>query len=864
VKKNIKNKTLLLLLISLVFISSCSTKKKAFTNRKYHNITAKYNGYFNGKESLKYGIKKLEKAHTEDYSLILPTYKTKHLNTYKSHHAYMDKSIKKGSIVIQKHSIKIKGKEYCKWIDDSYFLVAKAYFYKGEFDEARKTFEYIRTNYKKSFKAYESTLWIARCLIEKGDLNSAESELEEVESNRKFPEKLEKEYHTILSSLYLKQKNYALATDELKTLCNSIKRKSKKVRYFYILAQIYQDAGDSRRAKKYYELVIRTNPEYEMVFNAKMNLARSLRGEKDLQLMRQKLYKMTKDEKNKEYLDQIYYTLAEMDMLLPDTLAAIDNYLLSTKMSIENDPQKSVSFLSLGKISYNKSNYVLAKEYYDSAYVFMPEDHLEYREVKEKQSILEQLVFHLNTIKHEDSLQTLAIMDPFVRKSIIQSVISELIRKEQEEMLEKQNRGGRGGYNSRNGREENFGNTVSGGKWYFYNPATLSFGMSEFKKKWGKRKLEDDWRRSNKKSINENLSDSSAFIDKKEEGFSDKKSEKYYLDQLPTTKEQLEKSDNKIINAYYQASVIYNEDLNEKIKSDDMLTQLIGRFPFNNEFTPLAYYSLYLTKVESKKEEEATQIKNLLIKYFPKSNYAKMLLDSNFIKNIHNIKREKEQQYNTIFQLYTDENFQESYNQSEEKLKEENKYESKYFLINILSEFKLTKDTVLFREKIKKGISIYANTDESKRCQEILVLLNNPELINKKNLQAVTNTPYILKENTNHYNLIITQKEGTDINYIKTLLSDYHSENYSIEILDINAMLLGMDKHLLIVRIFPTKNSGMKYFYNFNEAKKVTNELNKYDYKHFVISEENFKEFYKHKDIKGYIKYFEKNYLQTD
>jgi hypothetical protein len=295
-----------------------------------------------------------------------------------------------------------------------------------------------------------------------------------------------------------------------------------------------------------------------------------------------------------------------------------------------------------------------------------------------------------------------------------------------------------------------------------------------------------------------------------------------------------------------------------------MLTQLIGRFPFNNEFTPLAYYSLYLTKIESKKEEEADQIKNLLIKYFPKSNYAKMLLDSNFIKNIQNIKREKEQQYNTIFQLYADENFKESYNQSEEKLKEENKYESKYFLINILSEFKLTKDTVLFREKIEKGISIYANTDESKRCQEILILLNNPELINKKNLQAVTNTPYILKENTNHYNLIITQKEGTDINYIKTLLSDYHSDRYSIEILDINAMLLGMDKHLLIVRIFPTKNSAMKYFYNFNEAKKVTKELNKYDYKHFVISEENFKEFYKHKDIKGYIKYFEKNYLQTD
>ena len=37
--------------------------------------------------------------------------------------------------------------------------------------------------------------------------------------------------------------------------------------------------------------------------------------------------------------------------------------------------------------------------------------------------------------------------------------------------------------------------------WYFDNPNTLSFGFSEFNRKWGKRKLEDDWRRSDKKTL---------------------------------------------------------------------------------------------------------------------------------------------------------------------------------------------------------------------------------------------------------------------------------------------------------------------------------------------------------------------------
>ena len=39
------------------------------------------------------------------------------LKKSKSTHTYMDKAIQKGSVVIQKHSIKIRGKEYCKWID---------------------------------------------------------------------------------------------------------------------------------------------------------------------------------------------------------------------------------------------------------------------------------------------------------------------------------------------------------------------------------------------------------------------------------------------------------------------------------------------------------------------------------------------------------------------------------------------------------------------------------------------------------------------------------------------------------------------------------------------------------------------------
>ena len=131
-----KNKAIkaLIIFVSSLVIISCSTKKKNFISRGYHKTTAKYNGYFNGKESLKAGIKKLEENHKDDFSQIIPVFKTGDLAKNQTIHPYMNKAIEKGSIVIQRHSIKIKGREYCKWIDDKYLMVGKAYFYKGDFE----------------------------------------------------------------------------------------------------------------------------------------------------------------------------------------------------------------------------------------------------------------------------------------------------------------------------------------------------------------------------------------------------------------------------------------------------------------------------------------------------------------------------------------------------------------------------------------------------------------------------------------------------------------------------------------------------------------------------------------------------------
>ena len=126
-------------------------------------------------------------------------------------------------------------------------------------------------------------------------------------------------------------------------------------------------------------------------------------------------------------------------------------------------------FLLIGKIYYNRSDYTSSKIFYDSAYTFMPEEHLYFEETKRTQKILEKLVGHLTTISLEDSLQKLSSLPESEVREIIQSVIAEIVKKEQEELREKQNRANRGMLD-RGGRNSDFGTNTSGGKWYFYNP----------------------------------------------------------------------------------------------------------------------------------------------------------------------------------------------------------------------------------------------------------------------------------------------------------------------------------------------------------------------------------------------------------
>jgi len=846
----------ILLLSLLLFISSCSTKKKSWVNRQYHNTTARYNGYFNGKESLKKGVKKIHSNHKDDYTSILPVYKEIDLKNSNTQ-SYMDKAIKKGSVVIQRHSMKIRGKEYCKWIDDSYFLVGKAYFYKGEFQEAIKTFTFIIEEYKKNEIRFYATLWLIRSHLELENYTQAEMLIEELDNERNKPKKFDVKFGFVKADHYLKQNNLSLALEELKTLENIAKRKKDKVRISFIIAQIYQFYDNFKQATFYYQKTLKSNPEYEMAFNSKMNLARSSEsGSKLGQKAKESLLRMLKDEKNNEYLDQIYYTLAEISLNIADTNTAKENYLLSTKNSVNNNAQKALSFLSLAKIECAQKNYVETKKMYDSTVFYLSEEHRNYIEASQNQQIFTELAYHINIVELEDSLQYIALLPDNEKRALIQNIIQKEIERERQEQEQLQQIQSLSYQNSRNNTNQ-FGINTSAGKWYFYNPSTLSFGMSEFRKKWGKRKLEDDWRRKDKKTLNLVLESDSLIKESEKGSGKNKKSPEFYLSQLPKSKEDFDESNNKIKESLYQMAIIFRDVLYEDEISIKTFLRIVEKYPNDESYSSLALYNTYYLYLDLKKRLKAKETKSELLGKYPNSMCAKILSDTILYASSQLEQLISENKYDQIFSLYKAENYEGVFSYPDTIIKKENI--QKYRLIKAMSHASI-KDTVNAKIELQKIITSAIDEDIKNYASQLLEKIENPQKITEANKLSTSEFSYLYKPNSKHICVVILDKKNLNINYFKTLISDFNLKKHANEVFEIGAMLYAFDKHLITIKSFENSEKALLYKQKLKKGVEIKNILSQRKHQIFVVNIENFQKLYKTNDAEEYLKFYKKYY----
>nr|MBA3972218.1 hypothetical protein [Bacteroidota bacterium] len=274
-------KKLSLLICLAVLLNACSTKKNTFMHRGWHNMTARFNGYYYSNENIKELAKKVEKANKDDFSKLLPLFVYPNNTTAKAYYSDGDKTIKKSSIVIQRHTItdrktKKEIPTAGKWIDDNYMLIGKAHFYKRDLFSALEAFEYVSKIYPKPEAKYNGMLWMIRTNNEIGSYSLSEASFDEIRNAKDFPtdRAFQRELATVSADYNMKRGDYVPAIKNLTKAIALTKKKTTKARYVYILAQLYERQGDNAKASYYYSLVPGLHPNYEMTFNAQINRAR--------------------------------------------------------------------------------------------------------------------------------------------------------------------------------------------------------------------------------------------------------------------------------------------------------------------------------------------------------------------------------------------------------------------------------------------------------------------------------------------------------------------------------------------------------------------------------------------------------------
>jgi hypothetical protein len=288
---------------------------------------------------------------------------------------------------------------------------------------------------------------------------------------------------------------------------------------------------------------------------------------------------------------------------------------------------------------------------------------------------------------------------------------------------------------------------------------------------------------------------------------------------------------------------------------------LLSRFPDDKNYAALAYYNVYINHLEVGGDQEAEVMKNLLLHNFPNSVYAQLLTNPNFQDQLINLQNEDELAYQGVYQMYV----AKQYMQVIEKcnLVSDDDYQSKYLFLKALS-FSALKDSSECINILDNIINIDKDNRIIKEAIYLLEAIKNPEKLKKANEQALTESPYLFRSGNSHMSLFILPKEGVDINYLKTLISDYHTLDFENKVFEISAMLMGKDKHLLMIKTFENSSDVVVYNQLIMENTEIVNQLNKSDYKVLAISFDNFKEFYKNKDVEGYYNFFKKNYLDNN
>ena len=882
-------RSLVVLVVALASLASCTTERDGRAYRVFHNTTARYNGYFYANEALKEADIKLEEMHSERWDEILPLFLESNEETAQQIFPLMERAIEKCTRVVDRHTMapssrnrkSFKRPVLNKWIDDNYRVIGQSYYMKGDYPKAEEIFTYLsRTVASPDAEAWAFS-WLGRTHMRTGNEIKAKNALGKAQGLRESSDEAMIHTQMVLAQFSLLDDRYDAAIEHLeKALSLMRKRDPRRARTTFVLAQCLRSGGEIERAIEQFQAVADMRWEdYEWVFQGNIQQAMTYeRRNGNSEAIVELLEEMLDNKKNDEFQDQIYYALGEVALEDRRRDESFGLFEQSVAAHVDNDRQLGKGYLKLADLYMEDLEYPTAQAYYDSALVYMEEDNERKEEVSSLASDLTSLVDNLNVIAEVDSMLNICDMDEDMRLRVVDRILREM-----ELDLERQREEREA---ARQAAEAAAAADMSGdGMFWPYNGRLRASGLQTFQDVWGDRVLEDDWRRSNKLG---NL-----FSDDGEEGAEGEDSAEEALDpldpanlpsfdellaSLPCEEEARLVEEGRMAEAYYNAGLDYREKLNDNKKAIETWAELIEVLD-SSDFHPTAHYQLFRTYLEREIEENyqnpfcddcnsefwAAEI----LRLYPGSEWARLIEDPEFQDEAEIIREAQREEYEAFLNRYYLKDYQQVLLDIDEVLARDsaNAFECKHRLLRTQCVGGLTSysgERTPYFEALASVVSDCPDTEEAAFAQDLMRKLGvslGDDPTPKELEETEEQSEFAIQPDNEHYLAIFIPVGRGNGDQVKAKVADFNNSFFGSKRLKVTSNLLDRSTQVVLVKSFPNMREGMDYYTVFTGNREGLIEVNSSGYEMVLISNENYVSLFKNKNVIGYAQFFAQQYL---
>ena len=854
-----------------LLLASCSTTKDRWVNRKYHEVTAHYNAYFNGEEAFDEAVEQFQNGEEWDFEQFLPIYFWPDADQAPGLFSKMDRAIEKSAKVVKKHSMVFAGKQKNDYVFKAYLLIARSRFYKHELIQTLEATSYIEDNFGRIELAEDEVFWAkllaAQTHIRMENFFQAEQQLDELYTKNLPKAELHQAQKT-MAYFHFSQEQWAEAQGWVAAAAQSASVKSEKVRLTYLNAQFLAKLGKGYESALAYEDVLKLHPDdYDITFSAQIKRAENFDVfMEDISIIEKALNKMLRDDKNITYRDQIYYVWALKELDLEYYPEAEVNLRKSIAASVDNARQKGKSYLKLAGIAFDFKSFVNAQAYYDSAIAVLPMNYPGLDTLEERTSVLNDLVAQLNVVALEDSLQSMYGLNDQALRQKFEDYIEAKQAREEEAARRAEIAAMRA---AENALLADAGPQAGGGsgQWYFYNPTVRAKGVAAFKRTWGNRTLEDHWRTKDKpvqgfavqqtETTDSTTSDSTKALLP-----SDENSVDYYLARVLKTDDDLKASLQRESVAKSELGFIYKDVLKDNNEAELAWADYMNEFESFAQTTPKVLYGQYLLFNEQEAEDKSEAAKSVLLTNYENSPYAALLRGE---KKGPKIPLEEQEAYDAAFVAY-----------------ESGQFKSATALLHtftitypnsallpktgLLSAYIIgtSGDVESTIEALQEVVKAYSGTEEATRAAQLLSMLQDEERGSEEGPNRgmgdlkVNKVDFQRQDNAPHKFILAIPAENSNINELRNALADFNKEFFKFDNLRIQNIFYDQNTQLIIVSGLRTKEKAVVYLNTFNQQGTLMEQYYpKAQSAGFYINNPNFGKVYRDKVLKEYLQYFD-------